>query len=220
MFDMIRAKCEKVTRVNPSLSVTFCRVSFQQQLYFTTEAQLVTGYGKYIPSFFEYWEAWRLDDTTSVSGRVLLDVCLVTHTICAYYSRPYKRWYWLKNFINEFCTVAILYMVGKKEVILWLKPLLQGFWKLKACLHVRRLKAQKSCVWTTCKPVCSKQNAFLRVVIPQGKNCDRTGVYSGMFNSTNFFSVGDILSQGLCCQYGRIAASNQAYHHSFPKIWA
>ena len=59
MVDMIRAKCEKVTRVNPPLSVTFCRVSFQQQLYFTTEfeAQLVTGYGKYIPYFFEYWEA-------------------------------------------------------------------------------------------------------------------------------------------------------------------
>ena len=32
-----------------------------------------------------------LDDTTSVSWRVLLDVCLVTQTICAYYSRPYKR---------------------------------------------------------------------------------------------------------------------------------
>ena len=32
-----------------------------------------------------------LDDTTSVSWRVLLDVCIVTQTICAYYSRPYKR---------------------------------------------------------------------------------------------------------------------------------
>ena len=31
-------------------------------IYFTTEfeAQLVTGYGKYIPYFFEYWEAWRV----------------------------------------------------------------------------------------------------------------------------------------------------------------
>ena len=57
MVDMTRAKCEKVTRVNAPLSVTFCRVSFQQQLYFTTEAQLVAGYGKYIPSFFEYREA-------------------------------------------------------------------------------------------------------------------------------------------------------------------
>ena len=54
MVDMIRAKCEKVTRVDPPQSVTFYRVSFQQQLYFTTEAQLVAGYGKYIPSFFEY----------------------------------------------------------------------------------------------------------------------------------------------------------------------
>ena len=56
MVGMTRAKCEKVTRVNPPLSVTFCRVSFQQQLYFTTEfeAQLVTGYGKNVPYFFEY----------------------------------------------------------------------------------------------------------------------------------------------------------------------
>ena len=54
MVDMTRAKCEEVTRVNPPLSVTFCTVSSQQQLYFTTEAQLVAAYGEYIPSFFEY----------------------------------------------------------------------------------------------------------------------------------------------------------------------
>ena len=199
MVDMTRAKCEEVTRVNPPLSVTFCRVSSQQQLYFTTEAQLVAAYGEYIPSFFEYWEAWRLDDTTSVNGKVLLDVCLVTQTVCVYYSRSFKRWYWLKNFINEFCTFGILYMVGKREWFcgwsLFSKEaldlildklykyirILKGFSKLKACLHVRRLKAQKSYVWTASKPVCSKQNAFLRVVIPQGKNCDRTGVYGRMF---------------------------------------
>ena len=57
---------------------------------------------------------------------------------------------------------------------LWYIRNLKGFSKLKACLHVRRLKAQKSYVWTTSKPVCSKQNAFLRVVFPQGKNCDKT----------------------------------------------
>ena len=106
--------------------------------------------------------------------------------------KAFKRWYWLKNFINEFCTFAILYMVGKREWFcgwcLFSKEaldlildklykyirILKGFSKVKACLHVRRLKAQKSYVWTTSKPVCSKQNAFLRVVIPQGKTCDRT----------------------------------------------
>ena len=113
--------------------------------------------------------------------------------------KAFKRWYWLKNFINEFCTFAILYMVGKREWFcgwcLFSKEaldlildklykyirILKGFSKVKTCLHLRRLKAQKSYVWTTSKPVCSKQNAFLRVVIPRGKNCDRTGVYGRMF---------------------------------------
>ena len=50
----------------------------------------------------------------------------------------------------------------------------QGLFKTEGLFTCTTIKSTKSYVWTTSKPVGSKQNAFLRVVFPQGKNCDKT----------------------------------------------
>ena len=128
-----------------------------------------------------------LASSTGPRRRNLL-VALAQYTVTHFRSSSTKSSSWFLSSLMPMLADAHISSLG----YLWYIRNLKGFSKLKACLHVRRLKAQKATYEQRVNQLVPSKTLFCGWFFHRAKTVIKLMAVS--FNSTNFFSVGDILS--------------------------